>query len=210
MAAQYDLKKSVRPKGKEETTVLYPKLVTHGTKTLKDITKDARTYTSLDASTIQGSIVFLEEVLARYLAEGYNVKLGNIGTFSATLTSRQVASKEEIRAKSIHFDDVKFKAGKELRKEIGRQMKLERAAPHRAFKASSDEYTAEERFALLTDYLDKHGYITRAGYSELTGLLKTKAAGELRGWYQEGKIGKDGRVPHIVYRKKEVQEGTAV
>ncbi len=200
MAAQYDLKKSVRPKGKEDTTVLYPKLVTYGTKTLKDIAKDARMHTGLDASAIQGVTIFLEEILAKYLAEGYNVKLGNIGTFSATLTSRQVKSKKEIRAKSIHFDDVKFKAGKELKKEIGRQMKLERAAPYRAFKTSSDEYTAEERFQLLTDYLDTHGYITRADYSELTGLLKTKAAGELRQWHQEGKIGRDGRAPHIIYK----------
>ena len=46
--------------------------------------------------------------------------------------------------------------------------------------------------------------------SELTGLLKTKASIELRKWYLEGKIDKDGRAPHIVYKKKEVQTGTAV
>ena len=88
-------------------------------------------------------------------------------------------------------------------------MKLERVSPYRAFKVSSDEYTADERFQLLSDYLDKHGYITRAEYSELTGLLKTKAAAELKKWYQEGKIDKDGRPPHIVYKSKELQTGTA-
>ena len=40
MAAQYDLKKSVRPKGEEDETVLYPKVVPYGTKTLKNIMKD--------------------------------------------------------------------------------------------------------------------------------------------------------------------------
>lgn len=206
MAAQYDLKKSVSPKGKEDTTVLYPKVVPYGTKTLKDITKDASMYTGMNASTIQGVLTFLEEILANYLANGYNVKLGNIGTFSATLTSRKVETKEEIRAKSIHFDDVNFRTSKELKKTIRQQMKLERVPPYRAFKSSSDEYTEDERFQLLSDYLDKHGYITRAQYTELTGLLKTKAAGELREWYLEGKIGKNGRVPHIVYQKKELQQ----
>ena len=81
MAAQYDLKKSVSPKGKEDTTILYPKVVPYGTKTLKDITKDASMYTGMNASTVQGVLTFLEEILADYLANGYNVKLGNIGTF---------------------------------------------------------------------------------------------------------------------------------
>lgn len=210
MAAQYDLKKSVSPKGKEEITILYPKVVPYGTKTLKDITKDASMYTGMNASTVQGVLTFLEEILADYLANGYNVKLGNIGTFSTTLTSRKVETKEEIRAKSIHFDDVNFRASKELKKSIRQQMKLERVPSYRAFKSSSEEYTEDERFQLLSDYLDKHGYITRAQYTELTGLLKTKAAGELRKWYLEGKIGKNGRVPHIVYLKKELHTGSSL
>ena len=202
MAAQYDLKPGLSPKGKDEEQVLYPKLVAYGTKTLKDILNDATLHSGLNASTVLGVVTFLEDTLAEYLANGYNVKLGNIGTFSASLKSRKVTSKEEIRAKSIHFDNVKFKATKELKKSIGQQMKLERVEAYRAFKTSSNEFSSEERFQLLTDHLDKNGYITRSEYSELTGLLKTKAAGELRQWYQEGKINKDGRAPHIVYKKK--------
>ena len=201
MAAQYDLKKSVRPIGKEDETVLYPKVVPYGTKTLKNIMKDASKYTGLNPSTVQGVVTFLEDMMAEYLANGYNVKLGNIGTFSASLTSRKVTDKKEIRANSIHFDNVHFKAAKELKNSIDRQMKLERVAPNRAFKTSSEEYTPEERFLLLQTYLDKHGFITRAQYSELTGVLKTKAAAELRQWSEEGKIDRHGRAPHIVYKK---------
>lgn len=210
MIAQYDLKPGLGPKGKDEEPTLYPKLVAYGTMDMKDILKHAQMHSGLNAATVQGVVTFLEDVLAEYLASGYNVKIGNIGTFSASLKSRKVTSKEEIRAKSIHFDNVKFKAAKELKKEIGRQMKLERVEAYRAFKTSSNEYTAEERFELLTDYLQKNGFITRTNYSELTGLLKTKAAIELRTWYQEGKIDKDGRAPHIVYKKKELQTGTSV
>ena len=210
MIAQYDLKPGLGPKGKDEKPTLYPKLVAHGTMDMKDILKHAQMHSGLNAATVQGVVTFLEDVLAEYLASGYNVKIGNIGTFSASLKSRKVTSKEEIRAKSIHFDNVKFKAAKELKKSIGKQMKLERVEAYRAFKTSSNEYTAEERFELLTDYLQKNGFITRTNYSELTGLLKTKAAIELRTWYQEGKIDKDGRAPHIVYKKKELQTGSSV
>ena len=209
MATQYDLKPGLGPKGEEDEPVLYPKVVAYGTKTLKDIMHDATLYSGLNASTVQGVVTFLEDTIAEYLASGYNVKLGNIGTFSATLKSRKVTGKDEIRAKSIHFANVHFKAAKELKKDIARQMKLERVSPYRAFKTSSDEYTAEERFNLLSDYLEKNSYITRTEYSELTGLLKTKASVELKRWYEEGKIDKDGRAPHIIYKKKELQTGTS-
>ena len=33
----------------------------------------------------------LENIIANYLADGYNVKLGELGTLSATLTCRKVA-----------------------------------------------------------------------------------------------------------------------
>ena len=210
MTAQYDLKPGLGPDSEEGTPVLYPRLVPHGTKTMKDIMKDAANGSGLNPAVVQGVVTMLESKLAQYLADGYHVKLGNIGTFSATLSSRQVKTKEEIRAQSIHFDNVRFKASKELKKEIGLQMKLERVSPYKRFKTSSDEHTPEERFQLLTDYLDKHGFITRSGYSELTGLLKTKASTELKKWYQEKRIDKDGRAPHIVYKKRELQTGSSL
>ena len=209
MTAQYDLKPGLGPDSEEGTPVLYPRLVPHGTKTMKDILKDAAIGSGLNPAVVQGVVTMLESKLAQYLADGYNVKLGNIGTFSATLSSRQVTSKEEIRAQSIHFDNVHFRAAKELKKDIARQMKLERADSHKAFKTSSDEYTSDERFQLLTTYLNKHGFITRRDYSELTGLLKTKASTELKKWYQEKRIDKDGRAPHIIYKKREVQIGNS-
>ena len=210
MTAQYDLKPGLGPDSEEGTPVLYPRLVPHGTKTMKDIMKDAANGSGLNPAVVQGVVTMLESKLVQYLADGYHVKLGNIGTFSATLSSRQVKTKEEIRAQSIHFDNVRFKASKELKKEIGLQMKLERVSPYKRFKTSSDEHTPEERFQLLTDYLDKHGFITRSGYSELTGLLKTKASTELKKWYQEKRIDKDGRAPHIVYKKRELQTGSSL
>jgi len=87
-----------------------------------------------------------------------------------------------------------------LRKKIGMQMKLERVEPNRAFQTSSDEYTPEERFQLLIAHLKENGFITCKKYAELTGLLKNKASAELRKWYMEQKIKREGRVPHVFYR----------
>ena len=211
MKAKYDFRVMPNMQGKEEGGILYPQLVTEGTKTLKDIMRHAAYHSGMNEATIIGVVTYLEDVLAEYLAEGYNVKLGEIGTFSASLKSRRVKDKKEIRAQSVHFDNVNFQASKKLRKKINIKMQLERVEPYRSFRTSSDKYTADQRFKLLSDYLDKNGFISCKAYAQLTGLLKGKATSELRNWYFERKIDKEGRAPHIVYlakKEKEIQERT--
>ena len=199
MKAKYDFRVMPDMQGKGEGT-LYPQIVSEGTKTLKDIIHHAAHHSGMNEATVIGVVTYLEDVLAEYLAEGYNVKLGEIGTFSPSLKSRRVKDKKEIRAQSVHFDNVNFQASKKLRKAISIKMKLERVEPYRSFRTSSDKYTEEERFQLLTGYLEKNGFISCKTYAQLTGLLKGKATSELREWYFERRIDKEGRAPHIVYR----------
>lgn len=205
MAAKYDFKKSPDVKGTAERTTLYPKIVVTGTKDLEDIANDIARRSGFKAGTVIGLFSDLENILTDYLADGYNVKLGEIGTFSATLTSRKVTDKKEIRSASVHFDSVKFKPAPGFVKDVHRkgERELARVDPLYGFRNSSQKYTPEERFALLTEYLKKHTFITRKEYSSLTGLLKTKAASELRQWDKEKKIRREGRVPHIIYMNVE-------
>ena len=202
MKAKYDFRVMPNLQGKEEELGLYPQLVTSGTITMKDLMERASRHSGFNPAEVLGIVTFLEDAMVEYLSQGYHVKLGDIGTFSAGLTSRKVMSKEEIRANSVHFDNVHFKADKKLRKKIGMEMKLERVEPYRAFQTSSDEYTPEERFQLLLAHLDANGFITCKKYSEITGLLKNKASAELRKWAEEGRIVREGRVPHVIYRKR--------
>ena len=201
MKAKYDFRVMPNLQGKEEEQGLYPQLVTSGTITLKDLMERASRHTGFSPAEVVGMVTFLEEALVEYLSQGYHVKVGDIGTFSASLTSRKVMSKEEIRAKSVHFRNVNFKADKKLRKQISMQMQLERVDPSRAFQTSSEAYTSEERFQLLVAHLEANGFITCKKYSGLTGLLKNKASAELRTWAEEGRILREGRAPHVVYRK---------
>lgn len=207
MKAKYDFRVMPNMQGTNEEKTLYPKLVTSGTKTLKDIMHHAARHSGLNEATVIGVVTYLEDVLAEYLAEGYNVKLGEIGTFSASLKSRKITDKNEIRSQSVHFDNVNFKASKKLRSAINMKMKLERVEPYKAFRTSSDKYTADQRFDLLTQYLKENGYINCKTYAQLTGLLKGKASMELKKWDEERKIDRKGRVPHIVYVALAEQEG---
>ena len=116
---------------------------------------------------------------------------------SATLTCRKVADKREIRAASVHFDSVKFNPTRRLCKMIRSREKLERA--EYGFLTSSTRYSEEERFTLLANHLKEHTVITRKEYSELTGLLRTKASEELRRWSDKKRIVREGRAPHVMY-----------
>ena len=109
MATKFDFKKSPDVNGTADKTTLYPKIVVAGTKNLENIADDIAKRSGFKAGTVIGLFSDLENLLTDYLADGYNVKLGEIGTFSATLTSRKVTDKKEIRSGSVHFDSVKFK-----------------------------------------------------------------------------------------------------
>ncbi len=97
MAAKYDFKTSPDIQGEKEQPTLYPQIVVSGTKNLKDLAKDIARRSTVHEGTVVGLLCDLESIIANYLADGYNVKLGELGTFSATLTCRKVTDKSEIR-----------------------------------------------------------------------------------------------------------------
>ena len=162
MAAKYDFKTSPDIQGEKEQPTLYPQIVVSGTKNLKDLAKDIARRSTVHEGTVVGLLCDLESIIANYLADGYNVKLGELGTFSATLTCRKVTDKSEIRAASVHFDNIKFKPTRKFRKEVRSKGKLERA--EYGFRTSSTRYSAEERFVRLTNYLKEHSIITCKEY----------------------------------------------
>lgn len=173
MAAKYDFKTSPDIQGEKEQPTLYPQIVVSGTKNLKDLAKDIARRSTVHEGTVVGLLCDLESIIANYLADGYNVKLGELGTFSATLTCRKVTDKSEIRAASVHFDNIKFKPTRKFRKEVRSKGKLERA--EYGFRTSSTRYSAEERFVRLTNYLKEHSIITCKEYCALTRVAENKS-----------------------------------
>lgn len=173
MAAKYDFKTSPDIQGEKEQPTLYPQIVVSGTKNLKDLAKDIARRSTVHEGTVVGLLCDLESIIANYLADGYNVKLGELGTFSATLTCRKVTDKSEIRAASVHFDNIKFKPTRKFRKEVRSKGKLERA--EYGFRTSSTRYSAEERFVRLTNYLKEHFHYHLQGILCLDRVAENKS-----------------------------------
>ena len=64
------------------------------------------------------------DTAARYIGEGYRVELGEFGYFAGKIkASRMVAKKTDIRAASIRFNGVSFRASKTIQNEVGRRIR---------------------------------------------------------------------------------------
>lgn len=198
MEAKYDFLQVPQPKNTDRPSVLYPKLVSNGTVTFRELTERIAESSTFKEGTILGVQEELEKWILHYLAHGYRVELGAIGTATATLkTDRTVHKEEEIHAQSIRFDKVKIQVSKNFSRRC--QGNLVRAPHAFKFKTSSSELNEEERFRLLQQYLKTHTFISRTTYSELTGLLKTKAWNDLNRWVKKGLLVTRGKAPDKVY-----------
>lgn len=80
MTAKYDFKTSPDIQGDKEQATLYPQLVVSGTKDLTDLAKEIARRSTIKEGTVMGLFCDLENIIANYLADGYNVKLGELGT----------------------------------------------------------------------------------------------------------------------------------
>ncbi|MDD3160726.1 MAG: DNA-binding protein [Bacteroidales bacterium] len=204
MAATYDFKENPNPKRDGEKQPLHPRIVSKGTISSRDLLETIASGSTFTVGDIEGALAELEKKISLYLKEGYHVELGKLGFFSAKLKSRAVTDKNEIRASSIQFDNVNFRASSWFKKQI--QGDLERNG--NGFHASVLLSEAQRR-TLLEKYLDTHAFITRTEYSSLTGVLKNRALKELKDLVNQGVLITKGKKSTLIFLRAFQQEVSA-
>ena len=106
--------------------------------------------------------------------------------------------KKEIRAQSIYFDNVNFRASMWFRRHTSGY--VERAGKYGS--RSSSQLSEEEKLFRLERYLNENAFITRSDYTRLTGRLKNKALEDLNHFVSQGVIERRGRGSLLVFIKK--------
>ncbi len=194
--AIYDFREEP-PRNREEgeKPLLYPRIVSSGTITTEQLAKEIARSTTFTQGEVKGMIVTLADVLARHLNNGYRVKLGEIGYFSARLSARPVTDKREITSRSIRIDDVNFKATAAFRRHLNGEVQR---AKGDGFRRSST-LPVEKKKELLLEWLREKRFISRKTYCALTHTLKTKAWKELNGFVEEGIIRRTGHGNQLLY-----------
>ncbi len=182
MSAEYKLVRRPNPYKTDVKQPLYPCFVPWRTVRLDDLAKMAQGRSSFSSADIKGMLQLLQDLIVDALEYGQCIELEGIGTFGISLKSRPVMEEMEIRAESIHFQDVTFRSSKELRDRL-RTIHLERS-PEKAPVGFTPE-ACEQR---TMEYLKTHPYITGKVYRGLCRCGKTKAAADLKRMMQEGKL----------------------
>lgn len=152
----------------------------------------------VNAAEAKGFIEILTDSILDFIEDGYEVEVGELGYFSATVTSKLVDTPNEIRAESIRFNRLNFRAGVQTKRRI-RRAGIERVA-HPRNKSQSKQSTREERAEKLKAYLAGKPVLTRADYSRLTNIQQKKTAiDDLNAFVQEGWLERHGAGRTVVY-----------
>lgn len=197
---------------KEGKTRLQPKVVIEGCCTVDDMIKGSEMQLSMKGAEVKSSLYYIVGQMVRRLAEGYSVKIEGLGVFTPSLGI--VGGRESVdedgrtrNASSIRVSGVSFRVDKECVRAIGNRMSLVKERGKRVIARS--QYSEEERYVLLTQYLERYGVINVSAYASLTGLGRDKAREELLAWSasRERRVTRRGRSPHVVYLLERQVEG---
>ena len=188
--AYYNLKKKPSLTTKEgEKETMYADIVYSGTITAERLIRTVAQRTGFKEGMIEGILSELQNETLEYLGEGYRVELGEFGFFSAKVKSRLVENKNDLRSNSVSFDGVNFRASKSFRTGIRGDLERRRCIGFR----TSKEWNREQLEQIVLQHIRKHGFITRATCTELTGRLKNSALADLKSFAAEGIIKRVGR-----------------
>ena len=188
--AYYNLKKNPSLTTKEgEKETMYADIVYSGTITAERLIRTVAQRTGFKEGMIEGILSELQNETLEYLGEGYRVELGEFGFFSAKVKSRLVENKNDLRSNSVSFGGVNFRASKSFRTGIRGDLERRRCIGFR----TSKEWDRKQLEQIVLQHIRKHGFITRATYTELTGRLKNSALADLKSFAAEGIIKRVGR-----------------
>ncbi len=140
----------------------------------------------------------LTDAVLDFVKDGYEVQVGDLGYFSASVTSQLVDDPNEIRAESIHFSRLNYRAGIYVKDKMI-SAGIERVQRPRN-KSKVEKLTQEECAGILKKHLVEKPFITRADFMRLTGAKNTLAAIQtLNAFIEEGWLTRYGAGRTVVY-----------
>ena len=188
MAALYDLFRTPQPKG-EKKVRYHARSVVTGKMSTQHLVRTIAQRSAFKESVVTGVLMALEDVLCESLAEGHSVQVDGVGTFRISAKSPSVRDRHEIRAESIEFKGVVYKADKKLLKKLSTTKFLRTKYSHCSVEVSDIEIDG-----ILTDHFKEHDYITTKELEQLCGLSNATALRRLKDRVNEGKLTHPGHL----------------
>ena len=188
MAALYDLFRTPQPKD-EKKVRYHARSVVTGKMSTQHLVRAIAQRSAFKESVVTGVLLALEDVLSESLAEGKSVQLDGVGAFRISAKSASVRDRREIRAESIEFKGVVYKADKKLLKKLSATKFLRTKYSHCSVEVSDIEIDG-----ILTEHFKEHDYITTKELEQLCGLSNATALRRLKERVNEGKLAHPGHL----------------
>ena len=183
MPVKYDFFLTPQPKEKQQKVRYHARTVVESTWTNKDIATEISKRCTINKAEAMAVMDEMAEIFLQKLGEGHAIKLEGIGTFRISAKSPSVRAKNEVRAESIKFGGVVFRAEKKLLRRLG-NTKFQKVM----YSQTSLEVSDIELDGLLTMHFKDHPYITTKELQLLSGLSNHTALRRLKQRVQEGRM----------------------
>lgn len=200
MSAQYDLYETPDIKQTGEKQPLHPRIVPKGTIGQDEFLDRVHKFTGISRSLLAGAMQSFQNELKDLLANGWIVELGEIGYFSVSLQGPPVMHKKDVRAQSIKLKNINYLPTKQVKREVGYDMRLERTES--LTRPKGNGRSEAECLALITAHLEKYPCMTRTDYCHMTGHDKKRALKELNAFIEKEILMRYGAGKQVVYAKK--------
>ena len=200
MITQYDLYETPSPKGEDGKKSLHARVCPKKTYTSQEFVEHVAAFEHLPKNQIGGALAAIVDDLCYLLADGNIVELGDLGFFSTSLKCLKDTDddEDEIKPKSIAFQNVHLRISSEFRKRIKHEMKFQRVHSLTQ-KPKIVNSTVKERMKKMVSFLKINICITRKEYIGLVGLTPYEAMNELNDFISQGLLRRRGAGRSVVY-----------
>ena len=145
---QYSVAMMANPMKPEEAKKAYANLQLTGIVDINELAEHITDHNSVfSKGTIVGILTELSVCVRELILQGYKVKLGDIGTFSPSISSQGAKTKDEFSSSNIKEMDVNFQAGiafDNLRRDAEFERTTTRKAQAAALKAENEGKTTAD------------------------------------------------------------------
>jgi predicted histone-like DNA-binding protein len=115
MAVSYTIVQKKIPSPNQPTIAYFPRVTKSGTLDLDDLSEKISTSCSVTPSDCYAVVIGLVDEIAKGLAQGNIVHLGQLGSFQISVQSHASATPEEVNPSKIKRSTIAFRPGKKLK-----------------------------------------------------------------------------------------------
>ena len=195
MEIKYDLYRTPMTKDNENKKRFHPRVVSKHTIDVEEMMEIIHSRCTLTSQDMKPTIDAFRKEIITQLKNGNRVHIDGLGYFSISLKAPESRTATSVRAESIEFKSLVFRAEKSVNEEF-RTLTFSKSTQSHHSKEQSDT----DIDTTLTEYFNHNEYITREQFQNLCCLTRSTAQRQLNILLEKKRLEKFGLLKSPLYR----------